>query len=93
MDQSDRARVLWKMTELTRRANRAEQRVMELEQLLRDNAVMLQEEDDTASVDSALIAGAPRVPQRSESFSEVGDPGTQLIRSKFFVSTVRVSFH
>jgi hypothetical protein len=48
VDQIDRARVLWKMTELTRGANRAEQRVMELEQLLRDNAVMLQEEDDTA---------------------------------------------
>ncbi|CAM6040048.1 unnamed protein product [Sphagnum compactum] len=64
VDQSDRARVLWKMTELNRRANRAEQRVMELEQLLRDNAVMLQEDDDTASVDSALIAGAPRLPQR-----------------------------
>jgi len=45
------------------------------------------------SVDSALIVGAPRLPQRSESFSEVGGPGTQLTRSKFFVSTVRVSFH
>jgi hypothetical protein len=37
---------------------------MELEQLLRDNAVMLQEEDDAASVDSTLIAGAPRLPQQ-----------------------------
>ncbi len=83
MDESDRARVLWKMTELTRRANRAEQRVMELEQLLRDNAVMLQEEDDTASVDSALIAGAPRLPQGSESFSEVGALGPSLLDLSF----------
>jgi hypothetical protein len=83
VDESDRARVLWKMTELTRRANRAEQRVMELEQLLRDNAVMLQEEDDTASVDSALIAGAPRLPQGSESFSEVGALGPSLLDLSF----------
>ncbi|KAH8966819.1 hypothetical protein BDL97_03G046800 [Sphagnum fallax] len=64
-ESSDRARVLWKMRELTNRANRAEQRVMELEQLLREHAVMTH--DDATSVDSELIAAPQLLPQR-ESF-------------------------
>jgi hypothetical protein len=73
-ESSDRARVLWKMRELTNRANRAEQRVMELEQLLREHAVMTH--DDATSVDSELIAAPQLLPQR-ESF-EVGRGAGQV---------------
>ncbi len=53
-------------------SNRAEQRVMELEQLLREHAVMTH--DDATSVDSELIAAPQLLPQR-ETFEVGGGAG------------------
>lgn len=55
--ESDRALALLKITELNNRATRAEQRVLELEQLLRDHALMT---TDDGCVDSDILTPLPQ---------------------------------